>query len=607
MLLKRLFLNSFVLGLVAAKVSPHERLNGNALAKSDIPLEPRHAGINFRGVLESRAESDEEDDEDACLPSPCRGDSNCRSTTKKKASARSVDQAQYARSDDLVNESDTGLLNLLKRDIDRPEEGGIDAWFSSQWDRDDMTEVPLEDERQSSRNQKWDNSPRKVGIKGMCGCTSVIIADRKGAYMSHFWELRHFKMFEAGRQDEFIPEVIQELEQAIGCGDFDKKRDRHTKVAIYTKALPENGAVRFPKSVDRVKQTLVERIPGLKKKHIAVIPYHSAKGKSEDTSVADGKVIVAYDPAAEEGKAGFDIWAGTIFDGGKRIEPSQNNSPVLSTRWNSDGSESDPGEDSGPDQDDEEGVADTNNGRFLSPFVIHPSQRLTTMGSILSSATEPSEAPSTETRQEPISENPNKYRFPLHEIGQMLDPIAARLAWAQEAIAAGKDPNALEDDARWERNRNRPLHAALDHAGDRDVHNGRDRGHAESLDLIKFLIDQGADPRLRDCLGKQTPAEAARLEAQISPTERSKRFYDEAATILEEAEKTLNEKEKSTGAHESSSSDTRQVECVFCREDKSHNWHYWCYLGTNDERRTFQVTDNEVRKSKDAGLMDSSS
>ncbi|KAJ3534816.1 hypothetical protein NM208_g7391 [Fusarium decemcellulare] len=358
---KRLLLNLSLFGLAIARTYPNEQPRDNALvARSKHAL----AGLPFSHLFTRQDEIEEEDDEDACLPQVCRGDSNCRSTTKKRNAPRHIN---YARGDydasSTLNETEEALLGLFKRDIDRPEQGGIDAWFSQQWDRDDMTEVPLEDDRQSSRNQKWDGGARKVGIKGMCGCTSVIIADKKGAYMSHFWENRHFKMFELGRQDEFIPEVIEELENAIGCGDFDKRRDRHTKVAIYTKADSTTGKPRFPKSVDRVKQTLVEKIPGLKKKHIAVIPYHAAKDKSSDNSVADGKVIVAYDPAAEEGKAGFDVWAGTIFDKDKLVPATENNAPVISTRWNSDGSESDPGEDSGPDQDDEEGVADTNNGK----------------------------------------------------------------------------------------------------------------------------------------------------------------------------------------------------------------------------------------------------
>ncbi|KAF4986180.1 hypothetical protein FDECE_16083 [Fusarium decemcellulare] len=220
------------------------------------------------------------------------------------------------------------------------------------------------------------------------------------------------------------------------------------------------------------------------------------------------------------------------------------------------------------------------------------------MGSALSNDAGAAVPSQPQAQQDHTSNNPNKYRNPLHEIGQMLEPIAIRLAWAEEAIAAGADPNALEENPRWETNRHRPLHAALDHPGDRDVYTGQDRGRAESLDLIRFLLDKGADPRLRDCRGLQTPAETARLEGQIIPSEQGRRFYEEAAKILEESENKLNEKDKTEVAIEKPPGDTQLVECLFCREDKKHNWHYWCYKGTNQERRVFEAVDNTVKVAK---------
>ncbi|KAJ3534815.1 hypothetical protein NM208_g7392 [Fusarium decemcellulare] len=186
------------------------------------------------------------------------------------------------------------------------------------------------------------------------------------------------------------------------------------------------------------------------------------------------------------------------------------------------------------------------------------------MGSALSSGAGDTEPSQPQAQQDYASNNPNRYRNPLHEIGQMLEPIAVRLAWAEEAIAAGADPNALEEDPRWETNRHRPLHAALDHPGDRDAYTGQD----------------------------------PRLEGQIIPSEQGRRFYEEAAKILEEAENKLNEKDKSDVATEKPPRDTQPVECLFCREDKKHNWHYWCYKGTKQERRTFEAVDNTVKAAK---------
>lgn len=136
--------------------------------------------------------------------------------------------------------------------------------------------------------------------------------------------------------------------------------------------------------------------------------------------------------------------------------------------------------------------------------------------------------------------NPNKYPSPLHEIGQMHDDIETRLAWAEEALATRGEGevNVLDEGTDWRNNRGRPLHAALELPGNVDEWTGERRLRFESLDLIRFLLDRGADPRLRDARGLDTPIDFARLELDSRAADDPTRpFYEQAIQILEEATK----------------------------------------------------------------------
>ncbi|RXG43008.1 hypothetical protein VDGE_06145 [Verticillium dahliae] len=132
---------------------------------------------------------------------------------------------------------------------------------------------------------------------------------------------------------------------------------------------------------------------------------------------------------------------------------------------------------------------------------------------------------------------------PLTEIGQCLDPIETRLQWAKQALDAGHDVNELDLNTDWRRNKGRPLHSALEHPGRMDEMTAHDRGRNESLDLVKFLLERGADPRLRDCRGKETAMDRARcvLGSPVGDVERS--FVDEALRLMEEAARKMEQKE----------------------------------------------------------------
>ena len=230
--------------------------------------------------------------------------------------------------------------------------------------------------------------------------------------------------------------------------------------------------------------------------------------------------------------------------------------------------------------------------------------------------------------------NPNKYPSPLHEIGQMHEDIATRLAWAEEALATRGEGevNALDGGTDWRTSRGRPLHAALSLPGNVDQWTGERRARFESLDLLRFLLDRGADPRLRDARGLDTPADLARWELRTrADDDPSRGFYEQAIQMLEEAAKKIEgeclilylltpsissylqygeanvalvckDKERSSqGVTEKLKGalglggDERDVDCLFCREGKRHNYHYMCYAGTQEECRTLEAVDRIVK------------
>ncbi|EMR62172.1 hypothetical protein MGN70_005916 [Eutypa lata] len=187
--------------------------------------------------------------------------------------------------------------------------------------------------------------------------------------------------------------------------------------------------------------------------------------------------------------------------------------------------------------------------------------------------------------------NLNRVEYPLHEIGQMEDPIEIRLAWAEEAIAAGNDPNELDIYGGLSRGLDRPLHCAV---------NGG--GPPENLQLVRFLLDRGADPRLRDARNRLTPMWLAELWSK-GDEKLPSNYYPEALKMMKAAAKKLDERGEIPGGllgrakwylglgpqlPEKKAPDMRkrpEADCVFCRKGRLHEWHLYCYVGTIKECR----------------------
>ncbi|KAI6082721.1 hypothetical protein F4821DRAFT_207076 [Hypoxylon rubiginosum] len=100
--------------------------------------------------------------------------------------------------------------------------------------------------------------------------------------------------------------------------------------------------------------------------------------------------------------------------------------------------------------------------------------------------------------------DPNRvgFAYPLHDVGLSMAPVAVRLAWAREALDAGHDVNKLHH------RMGRPLQTAIDEPHNRDDRTGVRLSRCENIDVVKWLLDHGADPRLRNSFGQSAMDDA---------------------------------------------------------------------------------------------------
>ncbi|KAI8965409.1 hypothetical protein F5Y11DRAFT_9509 [Daldinia sp. FL1419] len=195
-------------------------------------------------------------------------------------------------------------------------------------------------------------------------------------------------------------------------------------------------------------------------------------------------------------------------------------------------------------------------------------------------------------------ENPNRPgcrpEIKLLSICQSLAPVALRISWAEEAIATDLDVNQLLPHS------SRPLQEAIENPQNHDWRLNIPLDHYESLDMVRWLLDHGADPRLRDWVSVSAIDEALinKLRNKDSPTAE---FYDQARKMMIEAARKLEaEKEAAemgivdrcrelfgTGkyfhdhwcvlcrrGYLGHKKGERKENCEYCKEEKELNWRY---------------------------------
>ncbi|CRK33926.1 hypothetical protein BN1708_006195 [Verticillium longisporum] len=310
-----------LLGLVAANPWPKVSLEDSLIARGDLTLR--------------------QEPEDICSIDTCGSEAEC-------LIARDIATPLIGRDDyNAANDTAEEELALLKRDIDRPGAGQLDGWFKANWESGNVVNIPFrpddDGEWYTARYREFLNKPFKMGIKGMCGCTAVIVTSKKGAYISHHWErptvIAAFEKHGAptpGAADGetvFQQDVIEELHDALTCLGFNKNEDKDVQVFIFTKVDTSSRTVKYAPQVDQIKNKVVERIPGLSKGDIKDLPYYTRESVANALDTADGKVIISYDPKAGGGKAGYQVWAGSVYNAGGKIDPATINAPNGEATW----------------------------------------------------------------------------------------------------------------------------------------------------------------------------------------------------------------------------------------------------------------------------------
>lgn len=129
----------------------------------------------------------------------------------------------------------------------------------------------------------------------------------------------------------------------------------------------------------------------------------------------------------------------------------------------------------------------------------------------------------------------------LHREPLLAHPLETKLAAMRAALAAGADPNGLDNSEPWHYREGRPLDACL--------HISRMAGGVSVMDnlpLIELLLEHGADPRLSDFESNTLvpAAGVAKYYAEKPWSPAAKVFFDRLVVLFEEAIVRLKEKKK---------------------------------------------------------------
>lgn len=150
--------------------------------------------------------------------------------------------------------------------------------------------------------------------------------------------------------------------------------------------------------------------------------------------------------------------------------------------------------------------------------------------------------PTNHSRDEPSNEEKKARKSLLHTVPLGAASLEVKLAKMRQAIAAGADVNGLDYSLPKGHREGRPLHACL-----RRTHMAGNATFSSNDQVVQFLLDHGADPRL--CAGNAgifwSPLHTAISEAEAKDqTEWGKGFYGRIVAMMKEAVVKLEAKEK---------------------------------------------------------------
>ncbi|KAK7926812.1 hypothetical protein PG985_003810 [Apiospora marii] len=141
-------------------------------------------------------------------------------------------------------------------------------------------------------------------------------------------------------------------------------------------------------------------------------------------------------------------------------------------------------------------------------------------------------------REHPYEKSPFlDSEYPFHATILHLNASTdAKLAWIKQALADGHDVNRVYSHPEPHHKfgyRGRPLHEAIEWP----PYCNPCIGDPSNLVLVRFLLDNGADPRLKDRYGKATPMDRARWWLNVKSVDSD--FLREALEMMEKKARIL--------------------------------------------------------------------
>ncbi|KAI8153810.1 hypothetical protein KHU50_010957 [Colletotrichum sp. SAR 10_65] len=200
-----------------------------------------------------------------------------------------------------------------------------------------------------TRGSHYDLANKEITMimPGLFGCTAVVIVNHESAWMIHHWD-SSFKTDKTHREqlerqkkpitthEDFRNQVLREYDHLPQW--FTKDSLKQTHVIIYTRARTDAPQIQakepayFHDQVEVMKERILQKLPGVK---IHVEPYSPQMRLAINMNVAGGKLGLFYDNKADNKKAQFALWAGSMRDENnqKTLEAEEITKPIFKLEW----------------------------------------------------------------------------------------------------------------------------------------------------------------------------------------------------------------------------------------------------------------------------------
>lgn len=156
------------------------------------------------------------------------------------------------------------------------------------------------------------NEPYNMVVRGLYGCTSVVVVSERAVWMSHHWEVPFFSpgSWEIGSQDQFRKGVLDELvdggPQISGLKQYtgqDGPFALHYRPAAYVVRPEGAGRPDYDKAYDAKVYQIVDTVKDILGVGIPPLPITYTRSGGDNAVSPKGKILFQYDPAQDDSPA----------------------------------------------------------------------------------------------------------------------------------------------------------------------------------------------------------------------------------------------------------------------------------------------------------------